>query len=451
MKTIFVFKAADNTSSAEKTEEHIRMIRSMLEHSSDIYIFTADQKKDVYYHVAVPADSDGYFRRITADLRRYLSYFDYIAVETFRMLTDTACLRGSSGTDEPEDDLQEGFYDAAFKYGMDPDSREKYEKMLRLAEDRRYLGGYDAQELLDRISDLEESFPGCAQCLRDRDIQIHLLRNGQTDLFWDYLQTRSELFEYRIMPDERRESDIILDRVIRFSRLMRIDRGYYCEAVYRLITDGELQKARIMTVEGLISDFDDSEDDRRAVWKLHYYRMLLSEDPQEAAEEADLLSGYPDDIKDLIWNYDMNSCAVLSGEVYYRTSQYLKAEEAISTQYGMIISCMEPGKETVDLPMDLDEQFRILLLKAELLRRTEHDPDMLFDAYRKCFEMISYIHSCIEERGFVMLTGISEADSEYVLNNMRRYHPENTAAAGEPVNGGSDERHYTAIYSEDQE
>ena len=450
MKTVFSIDSNSSEALNQKLVEFLSEIQSLLDRSSDILLISDGNGSEINYHVDLPEDTEKYFEQIKNDVRRYLSLFDYMTVATFRMITETAGTGGTAFDNRTVHDqryYEKDFYNAAFEFGMDQSSRTGFETVLRLGEERRLHGIGSASDLLGRIKDGEERFAGNAQCLRDRDIQAEMIRKGQNDIFWDYLLVRSELFEYHsILPDERRESNMILDKVIRFSRLNRIDRGYYCEAVYRMITDGDMEKARRLTEEGLQAEYDDSDDDRRAVWKLNYYSLILADNSRDAVMEADLICNCAFQIKDLIWNSDRNSGAIAAGEAYYIAGMYLKAEDSVREQYVMISRCLDERGEPLDLAMDLDEQFRVLLLMAEIKKKACAGDGELLDSYRRCFDMIGYICSCIRLRGFYVITEITEEDCDYILNNMRRYgssgvdQPEGLPAYG------SHRRRYTAMY-----
>lgn len=454
MKTTFILTGINGSTAEQGLTTYVERVQSLLDHSSDIILLTNDQWPDIDHSVEIRGDPVSFVKRMLTDTERYLYFFDFITADTFRMILDTAGSENSrsegKAAKHPED-AEEEFYKAAYSYGMDPSNRTKFDKMMHLAEIRRKLDRYDAGKLMRRIKGSEERFPGETQCLRDRVIQESMLNNSLNSQFLDYLQARTTAFEHRCRTsEERRESRMVIDKVVGFSWYLQFNRGYYCDAVLRMLKEGEKEKAGMLVEEGLAAKFDDSEDDRRIVWKLHYCRMLLEDDTDRAAEEADLLRSYPEEIRKMIWNSDMNSCAVLSGEIYYRTAQYAKAEEAICIQYEMISDCMTSGNDPVDLPMGLDEQFRALLLKAELLKKEDRDSVTLFGAYLKCYEMIRYIDDCIGKYGFKIDTGITAGDKEYVLQNMEKNRPEDLRMTEEQVGTGSEESHFAAMYREEQ-
>ena len=447
MKTVFNFTGKLNRTTEQRLERILQQIQSLLNLSSDIFLMLNERDLPDVNTFLLPKLAEAHLKKVLLDTQIYLSFFDYMTEDTFRMIatdTDPGC--GWKHMLEAADhtscgDSAKDYHKAAFEYGMCPESRKKFDEMICRAFIRRLKREMRPEYVLEQITGDEERFPGEAQCLRDRDLQSDLLSDCDKDLYWEYITVRRELFEYHdIFPDEYCESEMILEKLIRFSRVHHIDRSYYCDAVDRMIISKEWDKARMLTEEGLYVSFPDSEEDRESVRKLHYYMMILAENAKEAAMEADLLQTLPCGRQGLLWDYEQNSCAVASGEAYYRNGEYEKAWKAIERQVSMIEEAMEGG-EPVDLYMEPDEQFRTLLLRAELLKIKCASETDVISAYSCCLYMIRYISGCDRKQKFRILTGITSADEKYIHEQMKQETDDHVYLQKETYR-----KNYTAMY-----
>ena len=450
MKTVFDLTGRNSKEARQRLECIRQQIQSLLDLSSDVLLVLNGEEFPGRNVIFLREEEEEQLTQILRDTKTYLSFFDYMTEETFRMIASSPSIpRDRIDTEivsflERKASLENCFFQAVFAYGMEPSDREKFDCMICLAALRRRKGTVCPDWIMNEITGLDERFAGEAQCLRDKDLQQALLYEKAEDGYWKYLTLRRELFEYHdILPDERTESDMILAKLIRFSRFHHIDRSYYCEAARRLIVDEEWERARRVVAEGLNASFPDDKEDRKEIWMLHYYRMILSERTDDAAAEADLLQQMMPDVMELLWDYDINSFAVASGEVYYRNGQYDLAEKAIRSQGEMIGRAMEIG-EPIDLRMDLDEQFRILLLQAELRKRKDKNRWTVALAYGGCVWMIRYIHDCIEKRGFHLFSRITPADEQYVHEQLIQCGQDKMIAP--TANDHQSDRFYTAMY-----
>ena len=164
----------------------------------------------------------------------------------------------------------------------------------------------------------------------------------------------------------------------------------------------------------------------------------------EPGQPKDVEITFPDSIKACErFNVNITLPEEASGEVYYRSGRYDLAEKAIRRQGEMIGRAMEIG-EPIDLRMDLDEQFRILLLQAELRKRKDKNGWAVALAYGGCEWMICYIHDCVEKRGFHLLSRITSADERYVHEQLIQCGQEKKIAP--TANDQQSDKFYTAMY-----
>ncbi len=374
MRTVYILKTDNGMT--EDAEELLLRIQSVLENGSDIYL-TADERRSEYATV-IHTHQDVYdvLSSSLEVIRDYFLYFDYLICSHFEMMLRTLA-------DDPSffrrqrikpPDIIEDFYTTCKNSANNPDDPFLFWIMMNSAMKRSLCFRQDQTGRLSvslpALSFDEEEFFGEAMCLRDRLIYEYCSRDPEA--LFSILSDRIDVFEYHnILPDDTRESILILDKLSCLSSRLHRTRSYYSEAVFLLMTNMEYDQAARLAKEGLSADFEDTPSDRNEVARLLFFIMKMEDEPTEKAGCADRLLAFVDEKLLPGGQSILDSMLIDTAKVYHMNGQY---EKALSVLEPIVLKAVYRSSDTdslLDAFDDLSERVNALCLYAVIAETTD--------------------------------------------------------------------------------
>ena len=415
MKTVYCIQEL-NEQMAD-VEDVLLHIRRLLDGASDIFLVlgTIQECSGCFSFKNDPALQ---LLRLEQVLMSYFSHFDYMTCRTFEMLMEKI----SAEPDYFHDLTKKHFYgsppvsywDLCRLYGERPSDSRLFAALISAAWERKKTFISSPEAVLDgpALTFCDEEFYGEAMCMRDK-LYFRSL-TGSPSMLMECLDDRLSLFDsHHILPDERREEEYVMDKIVNLSGMMHFSRSSYCDAVAALVTDGDNEKARRYIKEGLAGEFPDSLKDRQAKAVLMYYDVLTEEDAVLAREKASEALSFRRHA------FPNNGSEVLTDEYIFLMAKAYKDAGDLKGSLDIIWPLLSRILEFIpDFSGLLDEfpSYEIPLKTLLLVRgiyEGQGKAKMAWLAGRDARMVYEYLMYCREKLGYMIFPSVT--DEEYSL------------------------------------